>query len=211
MKFLKNNINAFVAMTALSALALQACNKEFETIADTPVQPTGTVATGSQTINDIVNNDTTYSYFKALLAKAGTAAPALGNTSLRFTAFIPKNAAFRASGIPSAAAVTASFSAAQAASIANYAITPQLLLVEQFPTTFPNLQAPTLLNPTAGTSGFNPLVSLSIFPSRRSTTAWVNNVPLVATNIAASNGHCNWWLGIPPSEKLSVYQRHPEV
>ncbi|MDB5197966.1 MAG: hypothetical protein JWP88_2337 [Flaviaesturariibacter sp.] len=205
MKIVKTKINSLLAAVALSTLVLQACNKEFETIADTPATG-GTIAVGTQTIGAIVATDTTYSYFNALLTKAGTGAPALSNASLRFTAFIPNNAAFRASGpaFATAALVTSNLTATQAASIANYALTPQLLPAEQIPTTFPNLQAPTLLNPTVGTPAFSPFVSLSTFPSRRGTTTWVNNVPLVATNIAASNGiiHNTAVLVSPPSVTL---------
>ena len=171
--------------TALVAV-FTSCNKQFEDIGP-DINPSF-VNTGS-TLLDVINTDTTYSYFKALVAKAGAAAPtaAMSNPALRFTAFIPNNAAFRASGIPSAAAVTAGFSAAQAAGITNYVLAPQLLRYDSIPSSFPNLIAPTSLNPTAGTTGFNPLVSLSIFPSKRGTVSFVNNVPLASTSASASN------------------------
>ena len=196
---INNKWRKLTGMLVVSALALGACNREFEEIGSLPTTST---PSGSS-IGDIVNNDTTYSYFKALIARAGAAAPALSNTGLRFTAFIPNNAAFRASGFPTAAVVSG-FPVANAIAISNYAVTPQLLPAEQIPTTFPNLQAPTLLNPTAGTTGFNPLVSLSIFPSRRANGAWVNNVPLVAVNVAASNGviHNTAVVVAPPSTTL---------
>ncbi len=194
----KKLLGALVLLTAIGA-----CNKQYEDIgADIPatIIPTGA------TLNDVINTDTSYSFFKALVARAGAGAPtaALSNQSLRFTAFIPKNAAFQAAGIPSALAVPSVFSVAQATGIVNYVITPQLLRYEDIPGTFPNLIAPTLLNPTAGTAGFNPLVSLSIFPSKRGSLAWVNNVPLSSTSTAASNGIIlnPVALVIPPSATL---------
>lgn len=195
-----NRWRKVTALLAAGALLLGACNREFEDIGEAPTTP---APTGSS-IGDIINNDTSYSSFKALLARAGAGAPALSNTSLRFTAFIPNNAAFRLSGIPSAAAVPLVFTVAQAIGITNYVVTPQSLPAEQIPTTFPNLQAPTLLNPTVGTPAFSPFVSLSIFPSRRANGAWVNNVPLAAVNVAASNGiiHNPAVIVAPPSTTL---------
>jgi len=183
--------------------AFTSCNKQFEDIGP-DINPSFT-NTGS-TLNDVINTDTTYSSFKALIAKAGTAAPtaAMSNAALRFTAYIPNNAAFRASGFANAAAVTGYFSAAQAAAITNYVLVPQLLRNDSVTTNFPNLVSPTLLNPTAGTSGFNPLVSLSIFPSKRATYSYINNVPLASVNGSASNAiiHNPAALVIPASATL---------
>ncbi len=200
MQQVKNKSKFFFALLAACAFVLGACNREFE---DTPA--TAALAKpGGSSLGDIVNNDTAYSFFKALVAKAGPLAPALSNTGLELTAFIPNNNSFRAFGVPSVAVVGTNFSQAAAVAITNYAVTPQLLPLEKIPTTFPNLQSPTLLNPTAGTPAFSPFVSLSIFPSKRATAAWVNNIPLVATNIIASNGivHVPAVLVIPPSATL---------
>ncbi len=200
MIFLKNKLTAGFSACLLTLIIFQSCNKQFEEI--------GTIATTAPTtgssIGDIVNNDTSYSFFKALITKAGAAAPAITNSNLRFTAFLPSNATFRASGITSLTVVNAVFTTAQAIGITNYLITPQLLLVEQIPTTFPNLQAPTLLNPTVGTAGFSPFVSLSIFPSRRANGVWVNNIPIIGTSMVATNGiiHTTAVLVTPPSATL---------
>jgi len=203
MLFLKNKFILFIA-AGLFLISSQSCNKEFETISGVNVPTTPTTPPAGNSLSDIINNDTSYSFLKALIARAGAGAPVLNNVNSRFTAYLPNNSAFRASGVPSAAAVAVAFSVAQAVGITNYIITPQLLPAEQIPTTFPNLQSPTLLNPTAGTAGFSPFVSLSIFPSRRANGAWVNNVPLTATNIAASNGiiHNTAIIVAPPSTTL---------
>lgn len=196
-----NKWRKLAGLLLVGSLALGACNREFEDISQptsiSPVNP-------SYTLADVINNDTAYSFFKAVVAKSGTAIPGFSNTALRLTAFIPTNAAFRASGISSATIAGAAFSAATASAFVNYAVTPQLLRSDTIPTKFPNLQAPTLLNPTAGTPAFNPFVSLSIFPSRRNFGAWVNNIPLTALNIMAANGiiHNPAVLVIPPSTTL---------
>lgn len=187
MRTLSNKAKTFLGVAVIVA-AFASCNKQFEDI--TPnVNPSFT-NTGS-TLNDIINNDTTYSYFKAVYAKAATGAPtaSLSNPALRFTAFLPNNAAFRASGIPNATVAAAAFTTpAAAASFVNYLITPQLLRYDSIPTAFPNLIAPTLLNPTVGTPAYNPLVGLSIFPSKRTAYSYVNNVPLSPTSVSAANG-----------------------
>jgi len=120
MQQVKNKSKLFFAMLAAYALVLGACNREFE---DTPVI-TAPAKAGGSSLGDIVNNDTAYSFFKALMAKAGPLAPALSNTGLELTAFIPNNNSFRASGVSSVAVVNAAFSQAAGAAITNYVVTP---------------------------------------------------------------------------------------
>lgn len=184
MQLLKHKAKLFIGLFASATLLFGSCNREFEDIGETPATTPPVIGSS---IGSIINTDTSYSFFKVLVAKAGTAAPQFNNINLSFTAFIPNNAAFRASGFSSSAVVGGFFDTAKSIAITNYVVTPQLLPTDNIPTTFPNLQAPTLLNPTKGTPAFNPFVSLSIFPSRRATAVWVNNVPLIA-NVTVSNG-----------------------
>jgi uncharacterized surface protein with fasciclin (FAS1) repeats len=88
-------------------------------------------------------------------------------------------------------------------SIISYHLTPGYLPAEQIPTTFPNLQYATFLNPAPQLS---PLLRLTIFPSRRDNGAWVNNIPIIEPNINASNGvlHRVAALVAPPSK--SIYE-----
>ena len=192
---IKNKMRMMLFVVA-GLFILQACNKEFEDIPSLPVTP---APTGSS-LADIINNDTSYSFFKAAVTKAGMMSM-LSNTSLRFTAFVPDNNAFRLSGIPSIAVLNAAFDVPTITGIVSYHIVPQLLPADQIPTSFPNLQYPTLLNPAPSVSA---LLRLTIFPSKRATGAWVNNVPLIATNIMASNGiiHKTLTLVSPPSKSL---------
>jgi len=200
MQLLKNKKSFLFGLLAAGSLLFGACNHEFEDIGPQPTVPGP--ATGA-TIGSIVNSDTSYSFFKVLVNKAGAAGPQLTNANLGLTAYIPNNAAFRASGFPSAAAVGGFFDTAKAIAITNYVTAPQVLTFANIPSTFPNFQSPTFFNPTKGTTGFNPLIGLSIFPSKRGTAAWVNNVPLVGT-VNAANGviQSPAFLVAPPSTTL---------
>ena len=193
---IKNRLKAIFGLAIVGSFILASCNKEFDQIAETPAP----AAPQGPSINDIINTDTSFSFFKAVVAKTSLGGM-FGSTDLRFTAFIPDNNAFRLSGIPSVAVVNAAFTAATATSLAQYHITPQVLPAEQIPTTFPNIQVPSLLNPAPTASAF---LRLSLFPSRRANGAWVNNIPLTATNLVASNGliHKTLTLVAPPPRVL---------
>ncbi len=193
---LKNRMKTFLSFALIGSLILLSCNQEFEDIAEVPIPP----APSGSSINEILNTDTTFSFFKAAVAKAGLTGT-LGNKGLGFTAFLPDNNAFRLSGIPSAAVLNAAFDTATTRSFVNYLIIPQVLPVGQIPTTFPNIQRPTLLNPAPQLSAF---LRLSTFPSRRANGAWINNIPLTATDIIAANGiiHKTLVLVAPPTRVL---------
>lgn len=191
----KTLLFAFVMMQAL-----QACNKEFDPVDSTPPTTAKPGLTGTQTLNDLINSDTTFSFLKAAVAKAGLNG-VLNNKDLRLTLFAPDNAAFRRSGIPSEAVITSVLDAATVRSIISYHLTPEYLPADSIPATFPNLQYPTFLNPAPQLS---PLLRLTIFPSRRDSGAWVNTVPITAVNAAASNGvlHRVAALVLPPSKSI---------
>jgi uncharacterized surface protein with fasciclin (FAS1) repeats len=185
----------------LVCLSVQACNKEFEEIApETPIpsNPSGA------TLNELINTDTSFSILKAAIAKAGLGST-LGNAGLRFTFFAPDNNAFRRSGIPSADVINSNlfFDTATVRSILRYHIIPQTVTAEQIPTAFPNFQYPTLLNPAPQLSA---LLRLTSFPSRRDNGAWLNNIPIIEPNIAASNGVIHKVLAIVAPPSKSVYE-----
>ena len=94
--------------------------------------------------------------------------------------------------------------AATLAGLISYHIVPQTLLAQNISETFPNYEYPTVLNPTTGTTAFNPLVRLTTYPSRRGAGAWVNNIPVTETNVNAVNGvlHKVYTLISPPSKYL---------
>lgn len=195
-----------IILAFAAALLLQACNKEFNDVDPTPPPLSGNKPgpSGTVTLNELINADTTFSFLKKAIAKAGLGAT-LGNKDLRLTLFAPDNNAFRRSfiamGYPPSDAVIDALPAATITSILNYHLVTGYLPAENIPTTFPNLQYPTFLNPAPELS---PLLRLTIFPSRNPNGAFVNNIPITAINTQASNGvlHRVAALVVPPSKSL---------
>lgn len=194
-------LSAFIMM-----LALQACNKEFDYVDPTLPSTVTPGPTGTVTLNALINSDTSFSFLKAAVAKAGLAT-ILNDTDLRLTLFAPDNAAFRRSlpalGLPPVEAALGYIDTATMRSILSYHLSPDYLPAESIPATFPNLQYPTFLNPAPQLS---PLLRLTIFPSRNANGAFVNAIPVTAVNTAASNGvlHRVAALVAPPSK--SIYE-----
>jgi uncharacterized surface protein with fasciclin (FAS1) repeats len=155
---------------------------------------------------EIINTDTSLSFLKAAVAKAGLGA-VLNNKASRLTLFAPDNAAFRRSlaalGLPPVEAALGFIDTATIRSIIRYHLTPEYLPAESIPTTFPNLQYATFLNPAPQLS---PLLRLTIFPARSASGAYVNNIPITRPNLAASNGvlHKVFAVVLPPSK--SIYE-----
>lgn len=182
--------------TGLLALALlaqiTACNKIPE------VEEIGPAETTGQTILEIINAEPKYSILKAAVAKAGVG-PILGKTDNKLTLFAPDNDAMTRSGISEAA--IGLMPAQQLAAILSYHVIPQAVRSSAIPELpIPNLQLPSLLQPLAT----QPLFKLSLFPSRRATGAFVNNLPLTAVDTRAANGfiHDVYALVAPPSTTL---------
>ena len=118
----------FVAMIFVST----SCNKALPDATPIlyPPENNSTISIG-----ELINTDTTYSIFKSAAAKYQAAANVdliaqLSDTNKIFTAFIPNNAAFRASGFPTWDAVNAFIPLTSLAAILQYAIIPG----EQFTT-----------------------------------------------------------------------------
>ncbi len=184
---------------SLVLLALQSCNKEFEEIAPETPPPSNPAG---PTLNELINTDPSFSILKAAIAKAGLGST-LADADVRLTFFAPDNNAFIRSGIPSVEVIESNlvFDAATLRSILNYHILPQSVGAASIPTAFPNLQYPTLLNPAPQLSA---LLRLTAFPSRRDNGVWVNNIPVTAPNVTASNGvlHKVAALVAPPTQSL---------
>ncbi len=190
MKSLINKIK-FGAIVSVGMMSVISCNKDLETIEGTPNPSIGT------TIGEQLAASASDSLFYKLVVKANLL-NALNNRAVKYTIFVPDNAAMIASGL-SNAAVTA-MPAATATSIVNYNIYPQKFPAASFPATFPNVQISTLL----GLDPTNPLVRMTSFPGKNGTQLYVNNVPIGATDIAAANGiiHKPLALIAPPSRLL---------
>ncbi|ULQ54102.1 fasciclin domain-containing protein [Flavihumibacter fluvii] len=170
---------------------ITACNKipEVEEIDTTP--PPGA------TIADIINTDADYSLLKLAASKAGML-EALGNPKATLTLFAPDNDAFALSGISEG--VINALPAEQLAAILSYHVIPQKIPSTAIPETFPNVEMPTLLQ----LPGAPAIVKMNTFPSRRGTSAFVNNIPIKQADIAASNGviHNVFALVAPPQKVL---------
>ncbi len=197
---LTNKTKALLIISLAAFMGLLACNKEFEDIADTNFPIT---APSGSTLNTLINNDPNFSILKAAIAKAGLGS-LLSDSTLKFTFFAPDNNAFIASGIASAAVINnnAAFDTATVRSIVRYLVLPQALNIANIPTTFPNLQYPTLLNPAPSISA---LLRLTTFLSKRGNSMWVNNIPITSAGITGSNGiiYKVAALVAPPSKSLS--------
>lgn len=186
---------------AVVLLALQACNKEFDDVDPAPPTVNKPPLTGTATLNDIINADTSFSFLKAAIARSGFG-PVLSDPNARLTLFAPDNAAFRRSGIPAEVVVTSVLDAAAVRAIVSYHLTPEYLPAESIPAVFPNLQYPTFLNPAPQLS---PLLRLTIFPSRSANGAYVNNIPITAINTEASNGVLHRVAAIVAPPSMSIY------
>lgn len=189
----------------VALLLLSSCNKDISA----PVPNTFPTPTG-QSIGEIINTDANYSMLKHALTRAGLLT-AVTNKNSVFTLFAPSNAAFTASGIPSTAVIDA-LPLAQLTAILNYHIIPgQKVSSSLIPTTFPNIRMPTgLVFPSPNT---NPLVRFSIFPSRRGSAVWANNIPVTSADIAVANGVMHQVAAIvaPPSKiLLDTINRDPD-
>lgn len=193
---LTSHMKKIISYSLVALLLLSSCNKDISA----PVPNTFPTPTG-QSIGEIINTDANYSMLKHALTRAGLLT-AVTNKNSVFTLFAPSNAAFTVSGIPSTAVIDA-LPLAQLTAILNYHIIPgQKVSSSLIPTTFPNIQMPTgLVFPSPNTS---PLVRFSIFPSRRGSAVWANNIPVTAADIAVANGVMHQVAAIvaPPSKLL---------
>lgn len=175
-----NHIKTWTLALAASMIGFSACNKAPEPA--TPLAPE--VPASSTTIAQLLDSpDSSFTFLKAAVVRAGLLTT-LQNTGVRFTVFAPDNDAFIASGIPNRTVIN-SLPVANVNALVNYHVIPQIIRASSIPTTFPNFQYPVNINPNPAAS---PFLRLTSFPSRRSNGAWVNNIPITATDIPAANG-----------------------
>lgn len=195
MKKILNKLTVVLPLSLFIMMAITSCNKELPAAKPIWVDPQlGT------TIGDVLNTDASFSILKAAVVKAGLMDAVSSRTS-NFTVFAPNDAAFIASGLP-LAAINA-LPAATVASVVLYHLIPgQRIPSAGIPTAFPNVQMPTgLVFPSPNTS---PLVRFNSFPSKRGSSVWVNNIPVVAADVNVANGviHVMGAVLMPPSTTL---------
>jgi uncharacterized surface protein with fasciclin (FAS1) repeats len=206
---LKTRTVAAISLLVTIALIVVSCNKELPVAV--PINPPA--GNGTVTIGEMIKKDTAnYSFFVAAATKVNML-DQLSDPAKEFTVFLPDNAAFRASGFPSVAAVNAQ-SAATLGAIVSYAIIPGRQYVsDSVPATFPNVQLPTTL--TIGALPGTPLpLKLSTFPSKRTNGFWDNNIPVLKPDNKFSNGVVHVVAGIvaPPSQVLkSAIYSNPDL
>lgn len=185
-------------MIALIVVTVSSCNKRFPDAIPIPYPDANS---SNVTLGAVISSDPSYSIFKAAALRVGML-PMLMDSSKKFTIFLPDNAAFIASGIPSEA-VIGLLPIASVGAIVSYHIIPGVqILSTDIPTTFPNIQLPTAL--TIGVLPGTPVpLKMSIFPSKVN-GAFVNTIPIVKPDNKYRNGVIHVMAAIvsPPSQVL---------
>lgn len=204
-------LNKIGILAILFSILIISCNKDV----DAPVANDRPVTTG-KSIGKILSENSSYSLLLALANKVGLAG-ALSDSSKIFTVFAPDNNAIKqfvsiytngavSPTLPDNIFLGIISSASPGLTdtlrnIVNYHIIPgQAIKAAGIKSTFPNAQMPTGFQVNT-----NPLVRLSSFLSKTPSSAWVNNIPVTAPDLAtASNGviHGIPAILLPPSKNL---------
>lgn len=198
MKYILKNITKPALPVLICLFAITSCNKTLERFGD-PI----TTVENTQTIGQFLTTDTAYSLLNALVTRSGLSA-LFSDRNSTYTFFAPSNAALRTiPGFNTTAAIGA-LPVATAQGILSYLLVPgDRITFADIPTTFPNMQLPTSI--TIGVlPGTTVPFKLSIFPSKRGSTVWVNNVPATSFDMHFQNGIVHTIAGIvpPPSRVL---------
>ena len=210
MKTIIYKLRAYYLIILAGLFLITSCNKDLEQFAaiPKPVYPTGNGIAATLAAN------ANYSNYAALIARAGMTS-LLNDSTKSFTVFATDNNgmnlfATAASGgavpYPAPTAVVLGFingslPAASAAGIVSYNTVGTKFPAASIGTAFPNYPLTTqiILDPN------QPFVRMPIFPVR-GTVSYVNNLPLIATDMAAANGiiHTAYSVTVPPSATLKT-------
>lgn len=210
---MKISLHNFFGLALLpAALLVASCNKD----AEDPVPVVAPVPTGASLLETITADSTgagSLKTFRAAVTRASTssASPSLttllADRSAQYTVFAPTDAAFllafQALGIPPAVGINA-LRPGQLDTILRYHIVGGRVTGAMIPETFPNAQLPSQFVLQAPSAAVPPGLRMSVFASKRGTNFWVNNVPLVQTDVATANGvvHKPAVVLLPPSQFL---------
>jgi len=206
MKFNFNKIIASLFMTATALALVTSCNKDVQ--GPTPIKISEPVG---KSILDSINNESSLTILKAAIARASTnstfgnsLSALLGDRNGVFTIFAPTDIAFQLSGIPSVAAIATLRPGFLDTVLRYHIVGGRALTAAEIPSTFPNLQLPTQLVLSAPSATLPPGLRMSIFPSKRGTSLWANNIPLTQIDIRLANGilHKTQALVAPPSTTI---------
>ena len=210
MKTMIHTLRAGQLAIIASLFLITSCNKDLEQLAPIakPVYPSGSGIAATLAANP------NYSNYAALIARAGMTAT-LNDSTKSYTVFATDNNGMNlfanaASGglvpYPAPTAVVLGFintnlSIPNAAGIVSYNTVGQRFSAAAIGNNFPNYPLTTqiILDPT------QPFVRMPIFPVR-GTVSYVNNVPLIGTDMAAANGiiHTAYSIAAPPSATLKT-------
>lgn len=196
----KRSVITKISLFFAIAITIASCNKALPDATPIIYPP---VNNSTVSIGTLINTDTTYSFFKAAASKVNMLSQ-FSDTTKVFTVFLPNNAAFRASGFPSVAAVN-SLPPTVLGAIVAYSVIPGMqLLSDSVPTAFPNIQLPTEVYTGSTLPGTMLQFNLTTFPSRRSNGFWDNNIPVLVPDMRMQNGVIHLVAGIvaPPSQVL---------
>lgn len=203
-------LKAYYLVIVAGLFLITSCNKDLEQFAaiPKPVYPTGNGVAATLAAN------ANYSNYAALIARAGMTTT-LNDLTKSFTVFATDNNgmnlfATAASGglvpYPAPTSVVLGFintnvSPTNAAGIVMYNTVGQKFPAASIGNGFPNYPITTqiILDPT------QPFVRMPIFPVR-GTISYVNNLPLIATDMAAANGiiHTAYSIAAPPTATLKT-------
>lgn len=210
---MKISLYKFFGLALLPAAVLVAsCNKD----AEDPVPVVAPVSSGASLLESITADSTgpgSLKTFRAAITRASTSsaspslATLLADRTAQFTVFAPTDGAFllafQALGIPPAVGINA-LRPGQLDTILRYHIVGGRVTGAMIPETFPNAQLPSQFVLQAPSTAVPPGLRMSVFASKRGNNFWVNNVPLVQTDVATANGvvHKPAVVLLPPSQFL---------
>jgi uncharacterized surface protein with fasciclin (FAS1) repeats len=209
MKKINNKLGASFAAALCGLFLLTGCNKDLEQSAPIakPVYP------GGAGIAATIAANPNYGFYNALITRAGMAS-LLNDSTKTFTLFATDNAGMKvfvnaasSGAVPLNAPdatflgfINSSLPAASAAGIIQYNTLGQKLPWNSVGSAFPNYPytSQIILDPT------QPFVRMAIFPVRGNPYSYVNNIPVISTDMAAANGvvHTTFTIVAPPSKLL---------
>lgn len=208
---MKINFNPYFASLALAASLtfFTACNKDVEEAVPATAPSPTPAAPGAPTVADQIKADAGLSILSAAVTRASTSAASpslatlLADRTAEYTFFAPTDAAFATIGITSTAGLN-NYRPGQLDTILRYHIVSGRVPAAAIPSTFPNAQLPTQFVLQQPSATLPPGLRASVFASKRGTNAWINNIPVIQTDITAPNGliHKIASVLIPPSQFL---------
>jgi uncharacterized surface protein with fasciclin (FAS1) repeats len=172
-----------ILTVALAGIIISSCNKDLP-----EAEPIVPLAPSGSSIMEVLN-DADCSILKAAVTRAGaTLVNQLSDKTAVFTFFAPNNGAFALLGITDPAFLAAFRPGQLDTLLRAHLIGGIALHAADISTAFSNmyLQSAFVLAPPSAT--LPPGLRMPIFPSRRNTTAWVNNIPIIQADIEAANG-----------------------